>query len=102
MAPEPHDEIKATFDAFVQAVSAADGAAFDALTVADQPPQTELFLFNAEKLREQKLSLRIREIVQEGEVAEVSFKVLDEAGSEIDDGMITLTLEESGWRIRSL
>jgi len=102
MSQDSHDAIKAVFDAFVVAVQKVDPEAFEALTVADEAPETELFLFNAEKMREQSLSLRIREIAQEGGVAEVTFKILDESGADIDEGMITLTLEDEGWRIRAL
>ena len=101
MATDPHDEIQGVFKSFQTALAAKDGPAFDALCVEDEVPQTDLFLENAESLAEAGLLLRITRIDQEGEVAEVAFDVV-EGDNPIDEGVLTMTLEAQGWRIRSL
>lgn len=99
---DPHDEIAAQFARFSAAVEEGDSAAFLALCVDDAPPQIELFEENSQKVKEQGWKLRIRRIDQEGDIAEVGFQVVGPAGDEVDEGMVTFSLEHDGWRLRSL
>ena len=99
---DPHDQIGALFSRFSEAVAQGDVAAFEALCVEDAPPETELFLHNCEKLRALNARLRLRRIVQEGEVAEVHFDVVDAASRVIDEGKLVCSDEGNGWRIRGL
>lgn len=98
---DPHDDITDVFARFKQAVESEDARAYEALCVHDELPQTELFLENARKMKAAGLTLRIKGIEQEGDVAEVSFDVL-EGKQVIDEGQVTLTSEADGWRVRSL
>jgi hypothetical protein len=101
MSDDPHDEIAQKFARFASAAQQGDAAAFEALCVLDAPPEVELFEENSKKVREAGWKLRIRRIDQEGEVAEVTFDVVN--GDEvIDEAQVTFTEEADGWRIRSL
>jgi len=99
---EAHEVITNVFTHFCDAVKRQDRASYEALTVADVLPQTDLFLANSQKVNDDNFSLRINRIEQEGEVAEVFFDLIGKSGENLDEGMITMTLEADTWRIRSL
>ena len=99
---DPHDEIAAQFKKFADAVSAGDAQAYEALCVADAPPETELFQRNSDKVQAEGWKLRIKRIDQEGEVAEVTFDLVAKDGEIIDEGLVTFTEEAQGWLVRSL
>lgn len=99
---DPHDDIAARFRAFADATARGDVEAFKALCVHDVPPETELFVANSERVRQHGWSLRLREIKQEGDVAEVRFEVVDASGASVDEGLVILTEEHDGWRVRAL
>jgi hypothetical protein len=99
---QAHEIIAGVFDNFCEAVKKEDGDSFAALTVADVLPQTDLFLANSQKVNQERSSLRINRIEQEGDVAEVFFDLIGKSGESLDEGMLTMTLEADTWRIRSL
>ena len=102
MAKDPHDEIADHFATFAAAVATGDTDAYRALCVEDAPPETPLFEANSEKVREHGWQLKLRRIEQEGEMAELTFEVVDGAGDIVDEATVTFTEEADGWRIRSL
>ena len=99
---DPHDDIAARFRAFAAAATSGDVEAFKALCVHDVPPETELFLTNSERVRRHGWTLRLREIKQEGDVAEVRFEAVDPGGAAVDEGLVIFTEEHDGWRVRAL
>lgn len=98
----PHDEVASRFRAFADATAEGDVDAFKALCVQDVPPETELFLANSERVRQHGWTLRLKEIKQEGDVAEVRFEVVGADGAPVDEGLVILTEEHDGWRVRAL
>lgn len=99
---DPHADIAARFRAFADAAASGDLEAFQALCVQDMPPETDLFRANSERLRAHGWTLRLREIQQEGDVAEVRFDVVGEGGVRVDEGLVIFTEEHDGWRVRAL
>lgn len=99
---DPHEDIAARFRAFADATARGDVEAFKALCVDDVPPETELFLANSDRLREHGWTLRLKEIKQEGDVAEVRFEAVDQDGGAVDEALVILTEEHDGWRVRAL
>lgn len=99
---DPHADVAARFRAFADVVSSGDVEAFEALCVDDVPPETELFLANSARVREHGWTLRLKEIKQEGDVAEVRFTLVDEGGAAVDEGLVIFTEEPGGWRVRAL
>lgn len=99
---DPHAEVAARFRAFADAAASGDVEAFKALCVQDVPPEVDLFRANSERLQAAGATLRIKEIRQEGDVAEVRFDVVDGGGQAIDEGLVILTEEHDGWRVRAL
>lgn len=99
---DPHDDIAARFRAFAEATASGDVEAFRALAVHDVPPETDLFAKNSERVRQHGWTLRLREIRQEGDVAEVRFELLDKDGASVDEGLVIFTEERDGWRVRAL
>ena len=99
---DPHEAIEEFFARFAQAVADGDVETFRALKAPGAVVDTELFVSNAAWVRDAGASLRLREIRQEGEVAEVLFDLADGAGARVDTGQLTLTLEADGWRVASL
>lgn len=99
---DPHDDIAARFGDFARASKSGDVEAFKALCVDDLPPETELFLANSERVQKHGWSLKLKEIKQEGDVAEVSFEAIDQDGGAVDEALVIFTEEHNGWKLRSL
>ncbi len=99
---DSHQIIADVFKQFCDALKREDNSSFEALTVHDVHPQTDIFLANSQKLNQAKMGLRIKRIEQEGEVAEVFFDLVGADGASVDEGMLTMTQEADTWRIRSL
>lgn len=99
---ESHQVIVDVFKKFCDALNREDGASFEALTVHDVNPQTDIFLANSQQLKQSRMELRIKRIEQEGDVAEVFFDLIGADGVSEDEGMLTMTQEADTWRIRSL
>lgn len=99
---DPHDDIAARFHDFAKASKSGDVEAFKSLCVTDVPPETELFLANSDRVQKHGWQLQLKEIKQEGDVAEVSFHAIDPQGGFVDEGLVIFTEESDGWKLRSL
>lgn len=96
------ESLAAAFARLAHALENQDVAAYRALAATDVAPQDGLFQDNAQRLRHPKCTLRLRQAVMEGDVAEVTFDVVDAASNRVDTGRVTFTLEPDGWRLRQL
>ncbi|GIW70553.1 MAG: hypothetical protein KatS3mg102_0095 [Planctomycetota bacterium] len=96
------EEILQVFERFARAVRDGDAPAFAALCVEDAPPEQELFARNSAKVQRHGWTLRPRRIDHTGQIAELTFEVVDPGGRVVDQGVLTLSHEPGGWRIRAL
>jgi len=97
---DPDRAVRATFDAFVAAVTAQDFAAFRGLhtELAAAALDRERFARNAQRAASGGLRFRLLGATYEGALATVTFEVARQVGTDNERSTDTLTLVRDGER----
>lgn len=94
----PDAAVRATFEAFVDAVARRDFAAFCSLHVEAQRAGLDpgRFQRNAERAQKQGLQFRLLRALHEGDVAEVAFEVTPRGSGASEPDVATLVMVRVG------
>lgn len=94
--------IRETFGKLATALQKGDVDAYRQLTLGPDPFQEALFLQQSLRLRDNELSIALRRVSEENEMATVYYDLVDRRGNVVESTNATLAQESLGWFVEDL